>query len=51
MTDEPHWEDDQREDERWLDHDPEDDRERFGAGVCSRGTCVEPCGPNGGCVR
>jgi hypothetical protein len=25
--------------------------ERFGFGVCSRGTCVEPCGPNGGCVR
>lgn len=26
------------------------DGERFGFGVCVRGTCVEPCGPEGGCV-
>jgi hypothetical protein len=25
--------------------------ERFGFGVCARRTCIEPCGPNGGCVR
>lgn len=25
--------------------------ERFGAGVCRTGACVEPCGPNGGCSR
>jgi len=28
-----------------------DPRERYGFGSCGRGTCVEPCGPNGGCVR
>jgi hypothetical protein len=25
--------------------------ERFGHGVCATGRCVEPCGPNGGCMR
>lgn len=29
--------------------DPGD--ERFGLGICVRGTCLEPCGPNGGCIR
>ncbi len=27
------------------------DRERYGAGVCVTGTCVEPCGRDGGCAR
>ncbi|WP_297775089.1 hypothetical protein [Mycobacterium sp.] len=37
---------------RQLARDPGDDpRERHGAGVCMRGTCIEPCGPNGGCIR
>jgi hypothetical protein len=26
-------------------------RERFGAGVCMTGACVEPCGDHGGCAR
>ncbi len=26
-------------------------RERYGAGVCMTGVCVEPCGPTGGCIR
>lgn len=26
-------------------------RERFGAGVCATGMCIEPCGENGGCIR
>lgn len=25
--------------------------ERFGIGVCTSRACVEPCGPNGGCIR
>jgi hypothetical protein len=31
------------------DYDDGDPGERFGFGVCARGTCIEPCGPNGGC--
>ncbi len=27
------------------------DRERYGAGVCVTGACVEPCGRDGGCSR
>lgn len=36
-----------------LDNEPEPDeaRERFGAGTCATGMCFEPCGPNGGCIR
>lgn len=36
-----------------LDNEPEPDeaRERFGFGVCVTGMCIEPCGPNGGCIR
>lgn len=26
-------------------------RERHGLGVCATGTCIEPCGPSGGCIR
>ena len=51
--------------DEWWEPEPVEDRpdpseymdedavpgERFGFGVCRRGTCVEPCGPNGGCVR
>ncbi len=33
------------------DFDPSDGTERYGAGVCVTGTCVEPCGLNGGCSR
>lgn len=34
------------------EHDePEERGERYGFGVCARGNCDEPCGPNGGCVR
>lgn len=29
----------------------EETEERFGAGVCLRGDCVEPCGEFGGCRR
>ena len=36
------------EDFRDEDYDP---RERHGFGVCVRHTCIEPCGPNGGCIR
>ncbi len=25
--------------------------ERFGAGVCATGACIEPCGDHGGCSR
>ena len=25
--------------------------ERHGSGICMTGVCIEPCGPNGGCVR
>lgn len=34
-----------------MDDPDEGDGERHGAGVCARGTCDEPCGPNGGCAR
>jgi hypothetical protein len=34
-----------------ADEHQDDCRERHGFGVCARGTCVEPCGPNGGCIR
>jgi hypothetical protein len=37
-------EDEEAEDAR-LDAD-----ESFGFGVCVRRTCIEPCGPNGGCT-
>ena len=25
--------------------------ERYGAGICATGRCIEPCGSNGGCAR
>lgn len=39
----------QLEDEELEDPDGDPD-ERYGFGVCARGTCIEPCGPNGGCI-
>jgi hypothetical protein len=34
-----------------MDEDDDDGTgERYGFGVCRRGNCDEPCGPNGGCV-
>jgi hypothetical protein len=49
---------DDRDDDPCLDPDllrdeyecEADSTERFGIGVCVRGTCDEPCGPDGGCV-
>ncbi len=32
-------------------YDPSDGKERYGAGVCMTGQCVEPCGEYGGCAR
>lgn len=52
--------DQQHDDDPWpwkmrgeLDNEPQPDeaRERFGAGTCATGMCIEPCGPNGGCIR